>query len=106
MAARAPSQVAAEPLKPDPAPPPAPRAKVPTGPARRRAEAAEATLARATAALAEIDALLTDPAVFAKNPGKAADLGRRRDAAQAAVEASEAEWLAAQEAYEALTAGS
>ena len=34
----------------------------------------------------------------------AAELGRRREAAQAAVEAAEAEWLAAQEAYEALTA--
>src|SRR5207248_539354 len=55
MAARAPTQVAApEPVK-DPSPPPVPRAKVPTGPARRRAEAAEAALARATAALAEID---------------------------------------------------
>jgi ATP-binding cassette subfamily F protein 3 len=52
--------------------------------------------------LAAIDAQLTDPAVFAKDPGKAADLGRRRDAAQAIVETAEAEWLAAQEAYEAL----
>ncbi|HEY0435373.1 MAG TPA: ABC-F family ATP-binding cassette domain-containing protein [Phenylobacterium sp.] len=105
MAARAPGQLAPEPAKPAPPPPPA-RAKVPTGPARRRAEAAEAALARATASLAEIDGALTDPSVFAKDPGKAADLGRRREAAQAAVESAEAEWLAAQEAYEALTAGS
>jgi len=103
VAARAPTQVA-EPVKVAPPPAPAPRAKVPTGTARRRAEAAEAALARATATLAEIDAKLTDPAVFAKDPAKAGDLGRRRDAAQAAVEAAEAEWLTAQEAYEALTA--
>jgi ATP-binding cassette subfamily F protein 3 len=63
-------------------------------------------MGRATAALAEIDAKLTDPTVFGKDPAKAADLGRRRDAAQAAVDAAEAEWLAAQEAYEALTADS
>jgi ATP-binding cassette subfamily F protein 3 len=103
MSARAPSQVAAEAPKPAQAPPSPPRAKIPTGTARRRAEAAEAALARATTALAEIDKALTDPAVFAKDPGKAADLGRRREAAQAAVEAAEQEWLAAQEAYEALT---
>jgi ATP-binding cassette subfamily F protein 3 len=103
VAARAPSQVA-EPVKAPPPPPPASRPKVPTGTARRRTEAAEAALARATAALAEIDAQLTNPAVFAKDPAKASDLGRRRDAAQKAVDSAEAEWLAAQEAYEALTA--
>jgi ATP-binding cassette subfamily F protein 3 len=106
VAARAPTQVKAEAAPPPPPPPPPPRTKVPTGTARRRAESAEAALARATAALAEIDARLTDPAVFAKDPAKAADLGRRRDAAQAAVDAAEAEWLAAQEAYESLTAES
>jgi ATP-binding cassette subfamily F protein 3 len=105
IAARAPTQVAEEPVKPPP-PPPLSRPRVPTGTARRRAEAAEAALGRATSALAELDALLTDPAVFAKDPAKAADLGRRRDAAQVVVDAAEAEWLAAQEAYEALTAES
>ena len=103
MAARAPSQVTEEPVKATPPPPPPPRVKAPTGTARRRTEAAEAALAKATASLAEIDKALTDPAVFAKDPAKAADLGRRRDAAQAAVDAAEQEWMAAQEAYEALT---
>jgi ATP-binding cassette subfamily F protein 3 len=105
VAARAPTQVA-EPVKALPPPPPVSRPRVPTGDARRRAEAAEAALGRATAALAAIDAQLTDPAVFAKDPAKAAELGRKRDTAQAAVEVAEAEWLAAQEAYEALTADS
>jgi ATP-binding cassette subfamily F protein 3 len=105
VAARAPTQVA-EPVKAPPPPPPMSRPRVPTGDARRRAEAAEAALGRATAALAAIDAQLTDPAVFAKDPAKAAELGRKRDTAQAAVEVAEAEWLAAQEAYEALTADS
>jgi ATP-binding cassette subfamily F protein 3 len=106
MAARAPSQVAEVPAAPPPPPPAPARAKAPTGNARRRVEMAEAALAKASAAVAEIDKLLTDPTVFAKDPGKAAELGRRRAAAQAAVEAAEAEWLAAQEAYEALTATS
>jgi ATP-binding cassette subfamily F protein 3 len=106
VAARAPGQTAVEPepAKPPPAAAPA-RAKVPTGPARRRAEAAEASLAKATDALAKIDMALSDPTVFAKDAAKAADLGRRRQAAQAAVEAAEAEWLEAQAAYEALNAG-
>ncbi|MDB5467933.1 MAG: transporter, ATP-binding protein [Phenylobacterium sp.] len=103
VAARAPTQVRQAPVAAPP-PPPLPRAKTPTGPARRRAEAAEAALARATAALTQIDQALTDPAVFARDPAKAADLGRRREQAQTAVDAAELEWLAAQEAYESLRA--
>jgi ATP-binding cassette subfamily F protein 3 len=80
------------------------KAKVPTGTARRRAETAEAALTRASEALAAIDQALADPAVFTAQPGKAASLGRDRTRAQAAVEAAEAEWMAAQEAYEALKA--
>ena len=105
VAARSPTQVKAE---PDPAAPPPPagpaRSKIPTGPARRRAEAAEAALARAAQQLAEIDQALTDPDIFSQNPGKAAELGRRREAAQAALAAAEVEWMEAQEAYEALKA--
>jgi ATP-binding cassette subfamily F protein 3 len=102
QAARSPTQVKAEPL-PAPPPPPVAKPKVPTGPARRRAEAAEAALAKATERVAEIDRALGDPAAFG-DAGKAADLGRRRDAAQAVLEAAELEWIAAQEAYEALRA--
>jgi len=102
VAARAPTQVAEAPKPAPPPPPGTPRVKTPTGPARRRAEAAEAALARATAALAELDQRLTDPAIFVKDPNQAAGLGRKRSAAQAAVNAAEQEWLEAQEAYEAL----
>ncbi len=104
-AGAAPSQVA-EPQAPPPAPPPVARPKAPTGNARRRAEAAETALAKAATALAQIDQALSDPATFAKDPAKAADLGRRRQAAQEAVEAAEAEWLEAQTAYEALSSTS
>jgi ATP-binding cassette subfamily F protein 3 len=98
-AARAPTQVRPEP----PAAPPPPAAvarKAPSGNARRRAEAAEAALARASQALQRIDAALTDPATFAGDPAKAAELGHRRAEAHAALEAAELEWLEAQEAYE------
>ena len=59
-------------------------------------------MARATAAVAELDKALTDPKVFAENPTRAADLGRQRNQAQARLEAAEAEWLEAVEAYEAI----
>ena len=78
------------------------RAKVPTGTHRRRAEAAEAALARATQALAELDKALTDPAVFTSNPGRAAQLGTQRTKAQSTLDAAEAEWIEAVEAYEAV----
>lgn len=104
VAARSPRQVKAETAEPAPPPSQAPKAKAPTGTARRRAEAAEAALTRATEALAVLDAALSDPATFKGDPQKAAELGRRREAAQAALEAAELEWMEAQEAYEALRA--
>ncbi|MDE2488256.1 MAG: ABC-F family ATP-binding cassette domain-containing protein [Alphaproteobacteria bacterium] len=100
-AARAPTQVKAEIAAPAP-PPPAPARKAPTGNARRRAEAAEAALARAAQALEAIDAALTEPKVLTGDPGKLAELGRRRAEARAALEIAEMEWLEAQEAYESL----
>jgi ATP-binding cassette subfamily F protein 3 len=104
IAARAPTQVRETAPPPPPPPAPAARAKVPTGPARRRAEAAEAALARATEALARIDQSLSDPELFARDPARGARLTRERDAAQSAVEAAELEWMEAHEAYEALRA--
>jgi ATP-binding cassette subfamily F protein 3 len=102
VAARAPTQVKEEPLAAPPPPPPPPKARVPTGTARRRAEAAEAALAKANALVAMIDRTLSEPATFAGDPGKAADLARKREAAQASLEAAEREWIEAQEAYEQL----
>ena len=102
QAGKAPTQVrAAEPVD-VPKPPPPPKTKVPTGTARRRAESAEAALARATSAVAELDKALTDPKVFIENPAKAAELGRKREQAQAALDKAEQEWLDAVEAYEAV----
>src|SRR6185369_2799861 len=65
QAARSPTQVKAEPEPVAVAPPPPPpKAKVPTGTARRRAETAEAALAKANELVATIDRALNDPATF------------------------------------------
>ena len=101
QAAKGPSQVA-QAAAPLPPPKPAARPKIPSGPARRRAEAAEVVLARITDAVAKLDLALTDPAVFAKDPAKAADLGRQRQAAQAKLDQAEKEWLEAVEVYESV----
>jgi ATP-binding cassette subfamily F protein 3 len=99
----------ARPAEPEPAASPSPQpasaraGKVPSGPARRRAEAAEAALMRAANALEEIDGALLDPKTF-ENPTKAADLSRRREAAQAALAQAEHVWLEAAEALEAIQA--
>ena len=103
MNARAPSQGVAEPEPPKPAAFP-PRAKAPSGPARRRAEAAEAALARAADVLAQLDATLSDAAQLAGDPRKLTELGRRRNTAESALVTAEAEWIAAQEAYELIRA--
>jgi len=102
IAARAPTQVRE--AAPEAPPAPVRHAKVPTGNLRRQAEAAEAALARASKALAEIDAALTDPKIFAEQPARAAELGRRRTQAVAALEAAEATWLETAEAYDAVRA--
>ncbi len=80
-----------------------PSAKVPTGTARRRAEAAEAALAKATALVAMIDRALTDPATFAGGPARPPNSARKREAAQAGLEAAELEWIEAQGGLRALS---
>ncbi len=101
QAAKGPSQIAQAVAPPPPSKPVA-KPKIPSGPARRRAESAEAVLARITDTVAKLDLALTDPAVFAKDPAKAADLGRKRQAAQAKLDQAEQEWLDAVEVYEAV----
>jgi ATP-binding cassette subfamily F protein 3 len=100
VAARAPTQVQAPP--PPPAARPAGRDPATlVGPLKRKLEAAEATLARETRTAAELDALLADPKLYLKEPDRAADLSRRRERIQQALERAEVTWMAAAEAYEA-----
>ena len=94
VAARAPTQVKRETVVEAAPPPPAPRpAAGMAGPLKRRLEAAEAVVVRTTKALEEIDAILADPAIYVKDPRKAADLGQKRLKAQASVDKAEAEWM-------------
>ncbi|MDR3506517.1 MAG: ABC transporter ATP-binding protein, partial [Caulobacteraceae bacterium] len=98
VAARAPTQVREE-AAPVKATPKAPTTTA-VGPLKRRLEAAEAVLARETKAVAELDAALADPKLFKTDPQKAAELGRRREKSQAALDRAEALWMEAAEVYE------
>jgi len=104
MAARAPTQVAREPVAEAPKPPPPRVTAAQAGPLKRKLEAAEAVLARTTRALAEIDAVLHDPSIYVKHPARAADYGQKRIKAQAAVDKAEAEWMAIAEQLSAVDA--
>ena len=86
--------------RPTPAQGPRPSAKPAAAPLKRKLEAAEAVLARCTKTLADLDADLADPVLYVKNPAKAADLGRKREKAQAQLDEAEAKWMEAAEAYE------
>jgi len=107
VAARAPTQIKGE---PEPAAAPAPPrlsardAAAQVGPLKRKLEAAEATLARETKAVAEWDAILADPTLYTRDPARAAEVGQRRIKQQAALDRAEAVWIAAAEAYEAVVA--
>ena len=106
VAARAPTQIQAE--APPPPPPPKAAARPTTtavGPLKRRLEAAEVVMARETKALAEVDAALADPKLYVRDPAKAAELAKRREKVQAALDKAEQTWIAAAEAYEAAAAG-
>ncbi len=79
--------------KPKSGPPPAPPAAAPL---RRKLEAAEATLARETRALAELDAKLANETDYAEM----ARLAAKRESLSARVDTAEAAWLKAAEAFE------
>jgi len=104
IAARAPTQVKEQPRAAAARPPPPPRPKVAIEPLKRKLEAAEVTLARCNKQLAEIDAALGDPALYVKEPAKAAQLAERRIKMQASVDAAEAEWMGLAEQVEAAIA--
>ena len=84
------------------APAPTPRA-APSGaalPLRRKMEAAEQVLQRETAALADVDKALADPALYIRNPLEVTRLSTRRAQLAERVDKAEAAWLAAADAYE------
>jgi ATP-binding cassette subfamily F protein 3 len=67
---------------------------------KQRLATAEAALEAAQRALAKIEEALLDPALYTRDPAKAALLGKERDAAAAALARAEEDWLSASEAAE------
>ena len=63
-------------------------------PLRRKVEAAEQVMNRCTRNLAELDAQLEDPDLYVKNPGKVAELTKRRDNAKTKLDEAEEAWMA------------
>lgn len=62
---------------------------------RQRMTEAEAEIERITGIIAKIDAALALPDLFQRDPKQAAQLGRARTAAAAALQRAEDEWLIA-----------
>jgi len=107
VAARAPTQIKDE-AKAAPAaaaPAPSPKsAAAKLSPLKRKLEAAEQTLARCTAEVADLDRRLAEPGLYTKDPLGAKTLADRRARAQDRLDKAEAEWMTAAEAYEEVRA--
>jgi ATP-binding cassette, subfamily F, member 3 len=93
---------AAEPAKA--APPPA-KPKISVSTLKHRLDKAEAGVAAATALVAGLDAALSDPQLFSRDPARAAALGRDRAKAADALQSAEAVWFEAAEAHQAAVTG-
>lgn len=87
-----PTQVAREAAKAAAAPPPSPKKAI--EPLRRKVDAAEQVMTRCTRNLAELDAQLADPDLYVKNPGKVAELTKRREHAKSKLDEAEEAWMA------------
>ena len=100
VAARAPTQIKDAPAKAaavEPPPPP-PRPKPAAAPLKRKVEAAELDLSRATEALSLIDDQLGDPTLYTRDPARFDELTGKRAKAQARLDKAEVEWMSASEA--------
>ncbi len=97
QAARGPAKSTAQPLSPA-----APRPAV--GPLKRKLEAAETALARENRLAEELDRLLADPGLYARDAATAAELGQRRARVAERVTLAERVWIEAAERYEAAMA--
>jgi ATP-binding cassette subfamily F protein 3 len=76
-------------------------ARAASAPLKRKLEATETTLARETKLLAQLDADLADPKLYAKGPEAVVELTRRRERMAERLAQAEQEWIAAAERYEA-----
>jgi ATP-binding cassette, subfamily F, member 3 len=75
--------------------------RIELAPLRRRIAAAEAAVTRLTDEIARIDAALAEADLFARDPGKAAALGKARAEHVSALAAAEDDWLSASTELEA-----
>jgi ATP-binding cassette subfamily F protein 3 len=73
-------------------------------PLRKRISSAEADMARLAKAIAEIDAKLAEPGLFARDPQQAARLAKTRADTAATLAKAEEDWLDASAAYEQASA--
>ncbi len=73
-------------------------------PLKDKVEAAEAQIATLNSEIAKLDKALSDPLLFSRDPAKGAAVSKKRAEAAKKLEAAEARWLAANEAYEAAAA--
>jgi ATP-binding cassette subfamily F protein 3 len=74
-------------------------------PLKKSADDAEARLDKLNITLARLDEALAEPGLFEKNLPRATKLSKERAALVSAIEQTEADWLAALEAYEQAKAG-
>ena len=88
-----PTQVAREAAKAAAPSAPQPK-KAAIEPLRRKVDAAEQVMNRCTRNLAELDAQLADPDLYVKNPGKVAELTKRRENAKSKLDEAEEAWMA------------
>jgi ATP-binding cassette, subfamily F, member 3 len=79
-------------------------ARAQVAPLRRAMEAAEKRMEALTRKLSELDAALSDPALFTRDPGRAVSLGKARAEAAGALEVAELAWMEDAERYEAAKA--
>jgi len=69
-------------------------------PLRDKADSAEREIAQLTQIVADLDAILSAPDAFSRDPGEAARLSARRAGSLRALSQAEERWLAASQAYE------
>ncbi len=72
-------------------------------PLKQKISEAEAEIARISDIIAKIDAALALPDIFTKDPAKAAQLGKARAGAEAALQRAEDVWLEVSSSYENAT---
>ena len=74
-------------------------------PLKEKVEIAESQIAELNKEIAKYDKALSDPLLFSQDPAKGSAVSKKRAEAQRKLDAAEARWLAANEEYEAATAG-